>query len=332
MSPPRRPPTAAPRPRRWRRRIALACEVAIVIVATGALGLWCSVPDTARLRDQNPTSTAFIDLRRAEAAAAHRPWKLQWDWRALPHISRYLRAAVIYAEDDTFYTHDGVDWRAIEDAVHRDWRKGHLAMGGSTITQQLAKNLYLSPSRSLLRKLRELLIARSLERDLTKPRILELYLNVVEWGDGVFGAEAAARRWFGHGAAALTPVEAARLASALPNPFTRAPNVRTTALARKCLRLLLLMREQGLLDAAELRRGRAELGLASDDDADGPDDDPPDDRADPRATATSPPRDLAPGPVTHPADLAAPAIPPAAPSVPTTSPTTAPPTSAAPAP
>jgi monofunctional biosynthetic peptidoglycan transglycosylase len=229
-------------------------------VALGALGLLCSVPRTARLAGENPTSSAFIDLRRAEAEAAGKPFELQWQWRRLATISRYLRAAVIYAEDYNFYRHDGVDRRAIEHAVTADWNKGAMAVGGSTITQQLAKNLYLSPHKSFVRKLREALIAFSLEDHLSKQRILELYLNVVEWGDGVFGAEAAAHRWFHHAAQSLTPAEAIRLAIALPNPITRAPNVRDAELTKKGVRLARMFRMQGLIDAAQERVALDELG------------------------------------------------------------------------
>ncbi|HET7503584.1 MAG TPA: monofunctional biosynthetic peptidoglycan transglycosylase [Kofleriaceae bacterium] len=250
-----------PRAPRRALRIALAVAEAAVVVATlGALGLVCSVPSTARLADENPTSTAFIDLRRAEAEAAGKPLALEWQWRSLGTISRYLRAAVVYAEDYNFYRHDGIDWHALEHAVTADWNRGQMAVGGSTITQQLAKNLYLSPRRSLIRKLREALIAFSLEDHLTKQRILELYLNVVEWGDGVFGAEAAARHWFHHSAQTLSPAEAVRLAIALPNPRTRAPSVRDPDLTRKCVRLIRMLRMQGLIDSVQERAALDEVG------------------------------------------------------------------------
>ena len=258
--PPSAPADALPPPRRWLRWLGLAAEATVVIAALGALGLWCSVPDTAPLATRNPTSTAFIDLRRDDAAAAGRPFPLRWQWRPLGAISRYLRAAVIYAEDYNFYHHDGVDWQAIEHALSTDLKKGRLSVGGSTITQQLAKNVYLSPRRSLFRKAREVLIAYALEDQLSKQRILELYLNVVEWGDGVFGAEAAARTWFHHGASALSPAEAVRLATALPNPITRAPNVRSPELIRKAVRLVRLLRMQGLIDAAQERAALDEVG------------------------------------------------------------------------
>jgi monofunctional biosynthetic peptidoglycan transglycosylase len=251
-------PAAAPG--RWGRILAGAAEALAALAALGALLLWLSVPDTGKLAAENPTSTAFIDLRRDQAEEASRPFKLEWDWRPLGKISRYLRAAVVYAEDYNFYRHDGVDWGAIENAVESNLDKGSLAIGGSTITQQLAKNLYLSPRRSILRKARELLIAFSLEDHLSKQRILELYLNVVEWGDGVFGAEAAARHWFGHSAQSLSPAEAARLAIALPNPIQRAPNVKSPALTRSAVRIIRLLRMQGLIDAAQERAALDEVG------------------------------------------------------------------------
>ncbi len=246
--------------RPWVRRLRIAAEIVLISIAVGALGMWCSVPNTASLADENPTSTAFIALRRSEAESARKKWQLQWQWRPLGKISRYLRAAVVFSEDINFYTHDGVDWNALESAAEKDLGKGSLSIGGSTITQQLAKNLYLSPHRSFMRKLREMLIAFSLEDHLTKLRILELYLNVVEWGDGVFGAEAASRHWFGHTAQTLSPVEAARLAIALPNPIERAPNVRSAELEKKAVRIIRLFRMEGLVNAEQERAALDELG------------------------------------------------------------------------
>lgn len=234
-----------------------------MVACVAALALWCSIPNTGRLADENPKSTAFIDMRREQATAARKPWKLEWQWRPLGKISRYLRAAVIYAEDANFYTHDGVDWRALEHAFDKNLETGELSVGGSTITQQLAKNLYLSPSRSLVRKAREMLIAFSLEDHLTKQRILELYLNCAEWGDGVFGAEAAARHWFGHSAQSLTPSEAARLAIALPNPFTRDPTVKSELLTKKAVRIIRLLRMQGLINATQERQALDDVGATT---------------------------------------------------------------------
>ncbi len=231
-----------------------------MLAALGALALWCSVPATAQLAGRNPSSTAFIELRRDQAAAAGTPFELAWTWRPIGKISRYLRAAIIYAEDHNFHRHDGVDWGALWNAFEANLDHGSMAVGGSTITQQLAKNLYLSPSRSVIRKLRELAIASSLEDKLSKQRILELYLNVVEWGDGVFGAEAAARHWFGHSAQVLTPAEAVRLAIALPNPIEFAPNVRSPKLTDKAVRIIHLLRMQGLIDESQERAALDEVG------------------------------------------------------------------------
>jgi monofunctional biosynthetic peptidoglycan transglycosylase len=303
------PPAPAPPPRsprsvrlgpRWRRRLARAAEIALFAALLTALGLHCSVPDTTRLAAENPTTTAFIDLRRSAAEDAGEKFELRWQWRSLSAISRYLRAAVIYAEDYNFYTHDGVDWGAIGNAVSADWNRGAMSIGGSTITQQLAKNLYLSPSRSVLRKAREMLIAFALEDHLSKQRILELYLNVVEWGDGIFGAEAASRAWFHHGAAALSPAEAVRLAVALPNPFKRAPNVRDPDLTRKCVRLIRLLRMQGLLDASQERTALDEVGA-------------PDERVLPGRAVATPEPTAAPSPTASsaPPTAASPAAPPA---------------------
>jgi monofunctional biosynthetic peptidoglycan transglycosylase len=238
----------------------IAGGVALAL-AVGALAIWWSLPDVRGLATADPATTAFIELRREQAAEAGRPFRLRQTWVSFHEVSRYLRYAVVAAEDAHFFEHAGIDWAGVEQAAKRNWRDRKLSAGGSTITQQLAKNLYLSPSRDPLRKLREALIARRLEDALDKERILELYLNVAEWGDGVFGAEAAARRWFGRSAAALTPAQAARLAVALPNPLTRSPTVRSRLLTRKAARLIDAMRARGLLDDAGRAAARRELGL-----------------------------------------------------------------------
>jgi len=247
----------ARRKRRWLRIVGRVIEGGTILVAFGLLLLWCSVPNTDPLATENPASTAFIDLRREQGG---KTFKLEWTWRPIGKISRYLRAAIIYAEDYNFYRHDGVDWGAIENAVESNFENGSLSIGGSTITQQLAKNLYLSPNRSLFRKLRELLIAYALEDSLSKQRILEIYLNVVEWGDGVFGAEAAARHWYAKSAQALTPAEAIRLAIALPNPIKRAPTVKSPDLTKKAVRLTRMLRIQGLIDEPQERATLDALG------------------------------------------------------------------------
>lgn len=172
-----------------------------------------NIPNVSELAHVNPESTAFID---DHLLAGSGPFS--WEWVPLSQISPYLQRAVIAAEDDMFFEHEGFNWQAIKKAAIYDWKKKKFARGASTITQQLARNLYLSKSKNPLRKLKELLIALKLERELTKTRILELYLNVVEWGPGVYGAEAASHYYFKHSAARLSPNESAFLASILPNP------------------------------------------------------------------------------------------------------------------
>jgi monofunctional biosynthetic peptidoglycan transglycosylase len=162
----------------------------------------------------------------------------------MSRISAHLQRAVVVTEDALFFQHEGFDWEGIKDAAVHNLEAGEFKRGGSTITQQLAKNLYLSSERSLLRKAREALITRSLEHHLTKPRILELYLNVAEWGNGIFGAEAAARHHFGKPAADLTMEEAALLAAILPSPRRYDP-LRVTKYLRKRQQLILRRLERG---------------------------------------------------------------------------------------
>jgi monofunctional biosynthetic peptidoglycan transglycosylase len=169
----------------------------------------------------NPVQTAFMrhDIERIEKAAAGRPARAQQHiWVDYAHISANLKRAVIASEDGRFVSHEGVDWEAMEKAYRDNLRRGHTARGGSTISQQLAKNLFLSSKRSYLRKFQELLITFMIEASWDKRRILEVYLNVVEWGDGVFGAEAGARHYYGIPAAALDQDQAARMAAMLPAP------------------------------------------------------------------------------------------------------------------
>ncbi len=171
--------------------------------------------------------------------------RLHQQWRPLKAISPHLVQAVLIAEDDRFFRHHGLDWEMIKNALERNLDAGRVKFGASTITQQLAKNLYLSPERSLGRKLREALLALGLEAFLPKPRILELYLNVVEWGPGIFGAEAAARSHFGLSARALDAWQAARLAVLLPSPLRQSPSRLSPATAQRATRLLTEMQRRG---------------------------------------------------------------------------------------
>ena len=209
-------------------------------IPAGCLALiWLvTMPDVGSLVRHNPKSTALMEYRLATASGKTRGSTAQWMWVPLKRISSHLQRAVIAAEDASFFIHEGFDWEGIRDAALYNFEAGEMKRGGSTITQQLAKNLYLSSERSLFRKGREALITRSLERHLTKERILELYLNVAEWGRGVYGAEAAARHHFGKSADQLTLDEAAWLAAMLPSPQRYDPIRKTAALTKRHQRIL----------------------------------------------------------------------------------------------
>ena len=169
-------------------------------------------------KHNDPTSTRFMRLQLAELRQNDPHARLQHDWIAYDRISVHLKRAVVAAEDDRFMSHNGFDWHGIQQAIERNRARGARSAGGSTISQQLAKNLFLSPKRSYLRKGQEAIITMMIEQTWDKRRILEVYLNVVEWGEGVFGAEAAARHYFQVSANRLGPAEASRLAVKLPNP------------------------------------------------------------------------------------------------------------------
>jgi monofunctional biosynthetic peptidoglycan transglycosylase len=185
--------------------------------------VYITLPDIRSLATTNPTTTAFMDLRAREARAQGRPVRRVQQWVPYTRISQHLKRAVIVAEDSAFFEHEGIDLEEIRESIRVSVERGSPIRGASTITQQLAKNLYLSPSRDPLRKLRELIITRRLEVALQKARIFEIYLNVIEWGDQVWGAEAAARTYFGVPAAALSREQAALLAGAIINPRVYSP-------------------------------------------------------------------------------------------------------------
>jgi len=169
-------------------------------------------------REHNPATTRFMRLQLKALKQQDPAARLQQQWVPYESISVHLKRAVVAAEDDRFLDHSGFDWRGIQHAIERNQEKGRAVAGGSTISQQLAKNLFLSPSRSYVRKAEEAAITMMLEAMWSKKRILEVYLNVAEWGESIFGCEAAARHYFGLSADRLGPAEAVRLAVILPNP------------------------------------------------------------------------------------------------------------------
>ena len=188
--------------------------------------------------DHNPESTAFMRARLSIIREDEPRARLAHRWVPYARISLRLKQAVIAAEDANFLSHSGFDWEAISKAHERNLREGEVVHGASTISQQLAKNLFLPPDRSWLRKAQEAVITVMLETLLTKRRILEIYLNVAEWGDGVYGAEAAAHYHYGLPAAALSPEQAARLAAMLPSPRSYTPRSDTLYLQRRTADIL----------------------------------------------------------------------------------------------
>jgi monofunctional biosynthetic peptidoglycan transglycosylase len=289
-----------PRRRSVRRAVSLALATAAALASVGAAWaayLWTTLPDPAALARQNPRTTALIEQRRAEARTVRRAFRPRQAWVGLDRISSHLVNAVILSEDANFFGHEGFDWEAIRSAAESDLKAGRFARGASTLTQQLAKNLYLGTEKTLTRKAKEAVLAAKLERTLSKRRILALYLNVVELGDGVFGVEAGARARFGTSAAALTPAQAVVLASLLPAPRSVDLARPSRWLQKRARRLLDRLRDVGHLSdgahldaSAELERILA--GPAPADDRG--DEEPPEDAqapepppAEPRATAAS---------------------------------------------
>jgi monofunctional biosynthetic peptidoglycan transglycosylase len=206
----------------------------VIAVAFGCLVYaYVTLPDVRSLATTNPSRTAFMTLREQEAHAKGVPSKRDQRWVPYSRMSPSLKRAVLTAEDAAFWKHDGVDYVELQKSIEINWASGQFVRGGSTITQQLAKNLYLSPSKNPLRKLRELIIARRLEAALTKTRIFEIYLNVIEWGDGIYGIEAASRAYFHVSAASLNATQSALLAGAIVNPRLLNPAHPTQRLRRR---------------------------------------------------------------------------------------------------
>ena len=207
---------------RW--RLVARAFVAIVAALFATLAYcWLTLPDVRTLRTQTPSSTAFMRMRAQEAAVEGRKAGVSHRYVRYGRISPLLVRAVLAAEDAAFFTHDGVDYDELRVSMMSNLERWQLLRGASTITQQLAKNLYLSPSRNPYRKLQELLITRRMEAELSKVRILELYLNLIEWGDGIWGAEAASQSYFGIPASNLNAEQAALLAGAIINPRRYSP-------------------------------------------------------------------------------------------------------------
>ena len=220
---------------RWGWRAVL-----LVLIALTAIQFWFLVHVWYWV-DHNPESTAFMRNRLEILQEDNPKARLRQQWVPYQRISGHLKRAVVAAEDAKFVSHNGFDWDGIQKAYEKNLREGEIVAGGSTITQQLAKNLFFSGERAWWRKAQEAVVAVMLETVMSKRRILEIYLNVIEWGDGVFGAEAAARHHYGTSAAGLSAEQAARLASVVPSPRRYGPASDTAYLQRRTQTILARM-------------------------------------------------------------------------------------------
>jgi monofunctional glycosyltransferase len=204
----------SPKRRRWVRKVI------ILAVSVGVLYHAAFLFRIIKLKNSNPVETAFMQQRAREGLKVGRMPAHEYHWVAYDGISPSLVRAVITSEDQRFFSHRGFNWDRIKSAMVEDWEREQFSRGGSTITQQLVKNLFLSSSKNFFRKLHEALLTLEMESILSKRRILELYLNVIEWGDGIYGAEAAANHYFAKPAALLTDEESAFLCAMIPGPLT----------------------------------------------------------------------------------------------------------------
>lgn len=242
------------------RPLIIVAITSFVLLPAAAL-FWMFQPDVRWLNSENPQTTPFVERRKVSYQVIFAPVPVQ-RWIPLNAISPHLQQAVILAEDQRFFHHRGLDWKALKKSLVLSLREGSIVAGGSTLTQQLAKNLFLSPARTWLRKIREARIAMAMERSLRKDRILELYLNVAEWGPGIYGIEAASRIYFGKPAIALTVSESVQLASTLPNPALFSPLDRESVYL-KCRRFIIahMMRRGGFLDRISYQAALSRMGI-----------------------------------------------------------------------
>lgn len=235
---------------RFRRSLRWALRLLLIFLVIDLIYVAVIWPDWKHLASGAIPKSSFMQLY--EAKQKGRDWpKLQWQPVSLARIPRHMQRAVIVAEDSRFYEHSGFDLIAIREALDYNIDRGRVVFGASTITQQTVKNLYLSPSRNPLRKWHEMFLTWGIEHHLRKSRILELYLNIVEFGRGIYGVQAAARHYYGEDVEQLTMAQAAELAATLPSPVKNNPGTRTQAFDRRVQRILnLLTREQNVAAAA----------------------------------------------------------------------------------
>lgn len=225
-------------------------KISLLLLVLGAVDIarYFVYPDIDSLKDIRPVPTAFMQYRQDEWADENRDMHITQKWVSMRNISPNIIKAVLIGEDDGFWKHDGFDVKGMENAIERSIKKGTLA-GGSTISQQLSKNLYLSPSKNPVRKIKEAIITWRIEKTLSKRRILEIYLNVAEWGDGIFGIEAAARHYYHKSAKNLTAQEASRLAAVLPSPIRYNPTGSQKYVKNRSRIILKIMKRRGVIQS-----------------------------------------------------------------------------------
>lgn len=221
--------------------------MSFLLLISFILILWFITPDPSFLKDHNPKTTALMKFRMEFAQKNGKKYYVNQKWKPLREISPYLINAVLISEDDRFYSHWGIDWIELKESIKKDIKKKRFVRGASTISQQVVKNLYLTPRKTILRKLTEVILALKLEMSLPKKRILEIYLNIVEWGNGIYGAESASQFYFGKSAKELSPYESASLASILPNPLRYSPDSNSRFVKKRRERILNIMKRRGIL-------------------------------------------------------------------------------------
>lgn len=228
----------------------LFSKIIVLLLVLGAIDIarYFVYPDIDALKEIRPTPTAFMQYRQEEWADQNRNMYITHKWVSMKKISPNIIKAVLIGEDDGFWKHEGFDVKGMENAIERSIKKGTLA-GGSTISQQLSKNLYLSPSKNPVRKIKEAIITWRIEKTLSKRRILEIYLNVAEWGDGIFGIEAAARHYYHKSAKNLTAREASRLAAVLPNPIKYNPTGNQKYVKNRSRIIYKIMKRRGVIQS-----------------------------------------------------------------------------------
>ena len=225
--------------------------VILLVVISAGFYFYLGLPDVSELKIKNPRSTALMVQRYREAKKDDDTFRIRQKWIELEAIPKLLRETVRVTEDASFYQHKGIDFAELKEAVKKNWQKGEYVRGASTITQQLAKNLYLSTEKSIIRKIKELLITLRLEKDLSKDRIFEIYLNVIEWGPGIFGVEMASQYYFQKGVGQLTLEEIVRLVAVIPRPLKINPTENSDWLRWKARWILDALRQYAYIDDSQ---------------------------------------------------------------------------------